>query len=157
MLINTITPVKFPERLIYKNVAKDTYYMISTKTFAALGELKVKTTLLSDTSYYRDIKTPALSLYIRDLKAYIKRTGVGSDFIKFCKNLSKQENCNGRVHVLAYNANHPGKPPHKFYRKAGFAANNSDETKIIDSAIKNNTSVPADMCLGTPMYLEKFE
>lgn len=157
MLINTITPVKFPERLIYKNTVKDTYYMLSTKTLEPLGELKADVMLLRDKSYYRDIKTPTLSLYIKDLKAYIKRTGVGSDFIKFCKSLSRQEGAKGRVHVLAYNTDHPGKPPHKFYRKAGFAANNQDETKIIDSTIKNNTSIPADMCLGTPMYLEKFE
>lgn len=128
--------------------------MYSLSEGRQLGIMKATPMLLKEgNSFYRN-KTPILSMYINDLKAFAKRSKVGSDFIKFAKNLSRQENCEGRVHLLAYNTDNPGKPPHTFYRKMGFATTSPSENKILDDAIKNNTSIPADMCLGTTMFLK---
>lgn len=144
-----------PERLIYGS--GKTYNMASTKTGHYLARLKVTPMELKENSFYRN-EQPIKSLYINDLNVcgFTRRNNVGTDFVNFAKILSRKKNCEGRLHLLAYNYDNPGKAPHKFWRKLGFASVYPEENKILDFIIENNLLVPPNMCQGTMMFLEKW-
>lgn len=145
---------KIPSRLIYKFSSKNQYNMFSPKTGDVLGYMQAN--IVDSTKDFYSISQPAKSLYINKLKSYVKHKKVGTDFINFAKYLSKKEGGEGRIHLIAYNADKISEPPHKFYRKLGFSCNSLDDTKIIDEAIKNNEDLPVDMFYGTCMHLEKY-
>ncbi len=153
--IAPLKPVKIPERIIYGNGSN--FKMADTRTGDYLGRMKAVPMLLKTSPFYKN-KKPIMSLYINDLwiMPFARRKKAGSDFVKFAKYLSRKNNCEGRVYTLAYNYDNPGKAPHKFWRKMGFATSSPEENKILDFVIENNIEVPPDMCQGTVMFLEKY-
>jgi len=155
LLFPPIKPVKIPERLIYGNGTK--FNIADTITGNNLGRMKVTAMLLKENPFYKN-KTPILSLYINDLhiEPFARKNKAGTDFVKFAKHLSREKSCEGRVYTLAYNYDNPGKAPHKFWRKMGFATTSPEENKTLDFIIDNNIPVPPDMCQGTTMFLEKI-
>ena len=119
-----------------------------------IGKIKITPTELKKSKFYQNDK-PIKSLYINDLwiVPFFRKKNAGSDFIKFAKHLSKKNGCEGRIYTLAYNYDNPGKAPHKFWRKQGFASASQKENQILDFIIENNIEVPPDMCQGTMMYI----
>lgn len=150
-----VKPVKIPARLIYGNGLK--FNMADTRSGKYLGKMKVTPMTLVNNPFYKN-SNPIKSLYINDLWIipFARRNNAGAEFVKFAKYLSKKNNCEGRIYTLAYNYENPGTPPHKFWRKMGFASTSKEENHILDEAIKNHTSIPPDMCMGTTMFLEKI-
>ena len=150
-----LKPIKIPDRLIYSNGSR--FNMADTRTGSYLGKMKITPMQLINNPFYKN-KEPVKSLYINDLwiMPFARRNNAGAEFVKFAKYLSKKNNCEGRVYTLAYNYDNPGSPPHKFCRKMGFATTSKEENRILDEAIKNDTPIPADMCMGTTMFLEKY-
>lgn len=142
-----------PKRLIYPEF--DTYTMFSTDSFQVLGRMRANPMKMVDNSFYRRIPKNTLSLYINQLDAFVKNSKVGTDFINFAKRLSHQKNCEGRVHVIAYNVDCPKQPPHKFYKKMGFVARSPMDDSYLEDAVKNNTNIPIHMYYGTPMTLKQ--
>ena len=154
LLYPPIKTVKnIPKRLIYPKI--DTYTMFSTDSFQVLGRMRANPMKMVDNSFYRRIPKYTMSLYINQLDAFVKNSKVGTDFINFAKRLSHQKNCSGRVHVIAYNADKPSQPPHKFYKKMGFAANSPMEDSLLEEAVQNNTDIPINMHYGTSMFLKQ--
>lgn len=162
MNIRKLTPfipplksAKIPDRFIFNNGNK--YYMFDTKSGEKLARLKVTPMLLKDDSFYRNSE-PVNSLYINDLRvsSFARKQGIGSEFAKFVKILSKKLGCKGRVHLVAYNHENPGNAPHKFWKKQGFAATSPEQNSTLDFVLEYDLPVPADMCQGTPMFLENF-
>ncbi len=155
MFIGAVKALKqIPPRLIYRFSSMDKFNMFSTKTGELLGHMQANVVPLTKDFY--PITKPTKSLYLNKLEAYKKGQKIGTDFIKFGKYLSKTEGGEGRIHLIAYNAEKISEPPHKFYRKLGFACHKPEDTKIIDEAIKNNQPLPIKMFYGTCMFLEKF-
>lgn len=154
MLINSTRLLKIPPRLIYEFSSGNKYNMFSTKTGELLGYMEANVAPLTREFY--PLSKPAKSLYINKLEAYKKGEKVGTEFINFAKFLSKRDGGEGRIHLIAYNADKISYPPHKFYRKLGFTCQKAEETKAIDYAIKNNEEIPIKMLYGTCMYLEKY-
>ncbi len=156
MVIGPLKLLKLPARLIYKAGTKNVKYnMFSTKTGEHLGYMRAETFTLNTKDFY-PVEKPTKSLYINKLEAFKKREGVGTDFINFAKHLSKESGAEGRIHLIAYNADSIANPPQKFYRKLGFTCKKPEDNKAIDDAIKNNTLLPFRLNFGSIMYLEKF-
>ena len=155
MFIPPLKPVKIPERLIYC-APKNNYRMFSTKNGSYLGVMKATVCELVDDSFYKDA-VHSKSLYINSLKVFpfARRQGIGSELLKFAEKLSLRNNAEGRVHLIAYNADNPAQAPQIFYRKYGFSTTSAAENKMIDEAIENNTPVPAFLTQGSCMFLEK--
>lgn len=150
MFIGAVKALKqIPSRLIYRFSSMDKFNMFSTKTGELLGHMQAN---ILPYPYEKGVK----SLYLNKLEAYKKREKVGTDFINFAKILSKKEGGEGRIHLIAYNAEKISEPPHKFYRKLGFVCPDAEETKLIDEAIKNDEEIPIRMLYGSFMYLEKY-
>lgn len=83
------------------------------------------------------------TLFIDGLEVYKKRCGYGTKFLNIAKKLSKENNCGGRLALVADRTPlDPMKPPHIFYRKYGFGTDNSSMLEFLDRCIKRGTSVP---------------
>lgn len=151
LLFPPIKPAKFPNRVIYGNGTK--FKMAETQTGQYLGKMKVTPMVMRNNAFYKN-KEPIRALCINDLQIqpFARRKNAGSDFVKFAKYLSREKNCGGRVYTVAYN---PEIPPHKFWRKMGFATTSQDENKTLDFIIEYNLPVPPDMSQGSVMFLEK--
>uniref|UniRef100_UPI0040269BC1 hypothetical protein n=1 Tax=Candidatus Scatousia sp. TaxID=3085663 RepID=UPI0040269BC1 len=143
--------IKIPDRLIYGNGSA--YRLADVTTGTYLGKMNVATMTLTNNPYYKNDK-PVKSLYISNLwiKPFARLKNAGSDFVKFAKHLSYKNDCNGRIHLVAYNYEHPGVAPHKFWRKMGFETSKPDENKILDFVIENDLPVPPYMTQGTTMF-----
>lgn len=156
MIIGALKTIKkIPQRLIYSAPDLSKHNMFSTQNGKVLGFMQTTPVELKTKDFY-PINAPVKSLYINKIEAFVKNNKVGSDFINFAKNLSKKEGAQGRLHVIAYNADDLTKPPQIFYRKLGFACSKQKETEIIDDAIRYNIPLPIHMRYGSCMYLEKF-
>lgn len=155
MIINTIKPHKIPERLIYTK--GDTSQIFSTKTGIVLGKINTEITTLRDKSFYPNHKG-FTSLYIRNLhvKPAFRNSGVGTQLTQFAQYLSKKQGAEGRIHLIAYNPDHPADAPHKFYRKRGFVTTSKKHNELIDFAIEQNIPIPPFLTQGIPMYLKNY-
>lgn len=155
MLITQIKPHKIPERLIY--TAGDTSRIFSTKTGDILGHIKTEKRLLKDKDFYPNYQG-AESLYIKHLEVIQckRRQGIGTALMQFAQHLSKKQGAEGRLHCIAWNTEHPGQPPHKFYRKIGFTCANESSNKSIDFSIKHDIPIHPSLTQGTPMFLKNF-
>ena len=139
---------KIPERLLYDAMGEKR--MFSTKTgdfmgyikFHSIGEIKTK-----NSETYK-------SMYINDIFVVdnYRKQGVGKSLINLAKIASKERGANGNLHVVAYSIDHPGNPPHKFYRKLNFTTGLKEHDDLIDEAIKNNEPIPAIFTQGTTMF-----
>lgn len=108
------------------------FRMFDTKSGKLLGEMDVKPCKpLTSVSF--DLKTP--SLYINYLRAFQKQAGVGTDFIKFAHNISKQAGCEGHLHLHAAKLSSEQTYPHVFYRKQGFKTQSKLTNLILDFCI----------------------
>ena len=156
MIINSIKPHIIPDRLIY--TSGDTSKIFSTKTGLQLGYIKTQKRLLTDKDFYPNHQGLD-SLYIKYLEVFTfaRRQGVGSELIKFAKHISRKIGAQGRLHCIAWNFEHPGNPPHKFYRANGFTTTNPKTNEAIDFAIKHDIPIHPRLTQGTPMYLKDFE
>ena len=155
MIVNSIKPHKIPERLIYTN--KGISKIFSTKTGMQLGYIKTQKTQIKSDDFYPNYQG-AESLYIKYLEVipFARRQGIGTELIKFAKHLSRKNGAEGRIHCIAWNFEHPGDAPHKFYKKQGFTTTDKKTNEAIDFAIKHDIPIPPRLTQGTPMYLEKF-
>lgn len=150
MNFTPIKPIKLPNRLIY--TAGKEHHIFSTKNGDVLGCIKFNSIRDFGNKFGEDMNNK--SLYINDLfvcKRH-RRKGVGSNLIKFAQNISMRNGANGNLHLVAYNIEHPGQPPHKFYRKLNFTTGSKEYDAIIDDAIKNNEPIPAMFTQGTDMF-----
>lgn len=152
LLFPPLKPVKFPERVIYGNGSK--FKMADTKTGKYLGKMKVTPMVLNNNAFYKN-KEPINALCINNLwvPMNVRNKKAGTAFVNFAKHLSRGKNCDGRVYTIAYN---PDNPPHKFWRKMGFATTSPQENQTLDFIIEYNLPVPPDLNQGVAMFLEKY-
>lgn len=124
-----------PERLIYEHKNKESlgWYTMFDKV-EVIGWMRGKVEHINNSDYYpmKDYDT----FFIHRLNADTYGMKVGSDFIKFAKQLSLKKGCEGRVCLVSANSK---RPPHIFYRKMGFDCQDSEKMKILDNAITQFT------------------
>jgi len=128
----------FPERLIYehKNQGYSSWYTMFDR-IDVVGWMKGSVMHISKSDFYPENNYD--TFFIQRLKADTYYMNVGSDFIKFAKNLSIKNGCNGRVCLVSTNRK---RPPHIFYRKKGFDCQDKEKIQILDNTIKNFTPKP---------------
>lgn len=129
-----------PEILIYSkkmNNNTSAYRMFNIKTGDILGDLVV-----TPKDFYKfNFETPAIrSLEILYLKIFERNKKYGTKFLNFAKIISKQQNCNGNLHLISSNCYDKKNPPHIFYRKYGFDSRSIDKLNQIDKAILSNNT-----------------
>ncbi len=157
MLVAPLKPQKIPDHLIYK-AGKDTYRMFSVQSGKMLGIMKASAfDFYGAGSGNNSLLYKSLYIRLLEVAPFARCKGIGTELIKFAQKLSFRNECNGRIHLVAYNAENPGKAPHKFYRKLGFSTTSKEENRLIDEAIKNNTPIPAMLTQGSVMFLENFK
>ncbi len=124
-----------PDRFIYRhrNPQARGWFTMFDKT-DELGWMNGEVMHISSSDFYPMKDYDAF--YIHRLKAATFGKKVGTDFIKFAKNLSVKNGCEGRICLAAANSR---RPPHIFYRKMGFDCQDSRKMEILDNAIANFT------------------
>jgi len=116
------------EVFFYKKTPVSFFMFDPQKSSRPVGEMYGYTTI-------HELKP---SFYIPSLIVYKKRQGYGTKFINLAKQLSKKE-ADGSIYLFATtNCLDPHNPPHQFYRKQGFSANDKKMLKRIDKANKKN-------------------
>ena len=120
-----------PKRLVYasvkKNFCSEDNYAFGKSNFYNMIDLETKELVGQMITTNSTINNKP-SLYIDYLKSYSKNANVGSDFIEFAENISKNSVNQGRIHLLATKLRDETCYPHLFYRKKGFKT---------DSILKN--------------------
>ena len=127
-----LPPIKqfnqLPELLIYNRPNTYLYKMSTTFMPRLVGEMR---------AYPGENKE---FLWIDLLHITQKRVGFGTKFLDFARHLSRQIGCGGNIRLQAGTTVYdPTRPPHEFYRKYGFGADNKKVLRKIDRAISSNT------------------
>lgn len=154
MIFSPCKPISVPKRLIYSSGGQS--HMFSTQSGEILGYIKYKS-IRDFGDKFKD-NAGSKSLYVNDLfvPESCRGQGVGRALINNAKRASMKNGADGNLHLVAYNVDHPGKPPHKFYRKLGFTTGVKEYDAIIDEAIKNNEPIPAMFTQGTDMFFRNI-
>lgn len=116
-----------PDYLIHRSVVRyydypiDNYTMFSTKK----SEAGAKTIMRCIPEHIKRDGKVVPSLYVAYLWSRKSGLGMGTKMLNFAKNLSKQCDCDGRIHLYADNSMDIMRVPHPFYYKYGFRAEDS--------------------------------
>ena len=133
--------MKLPEILIYNPYGTNLYTMISTKEKKFLGRMIIHSNI------NHQIEIDELTIFSR------RRQGYGTKFLDFAKNLSRQYGYNGHMVLNASSTPYdPQNPPHIFYRKYGFTADNQKMIRKIDKCIKKGKQLDAYQTPALIMY-----
>lgn len=148
--------VNIPDKLIFNK--GDRYNMFSLSSKKLIGTMKAAPEYVSNDDFYPGQKECYKSFSIDLLDSYPPRQGTGTLFIRFAKFLSKKFNCEGRIHVFAWNVHNHKKTSAVFYRKQGFSSVETAKLIKVDEAIKKNIDVSPEDCEEICMYfpLDKY-
>lgn len=140
ILIYKKTNVPLEYTFPHKIVMNDLYNMADTKSGKFVGHMygHVKKNYVNDEIY--PLVKQCDTFYIDELqiKDGCKRKGYGSEFIKLAQAESKNQNCNGRVTLVASSFYDVYNPSHIFYRKQGFKTVYEEINKNIDECISSH-------------------
>lgn len=136
-------PIKYqskpmPDYLIHRSVVKyydfpiDNFIMFPTKK----SEENAVTYMRCIPEYVRCNGELVHSLYIAFLRSRVSGLGMGTKMLKFAKVLSKQWDCDGRIHLMADNSMDTMRVPHPFYYKCGLRAKDPNVNKRLKRFIK---------------------
>lgn len=131
-------PKPMPDYLIHRSVVMyegfpvDTFTMFSTKN----SEARAKTVMRCIPEHIKRDGKVVPSLYIAFLFSRISGLGMGTKMLNFAKNLSKQWDCDGRIHLYADNSMNIMRVPHPFYYKNGLRAKETKVNKRLARFIK---------------------
>ena len=143
MLLNTRPVKQIPNILIYNTPHTPIYKMITTFMPRTVGEMIA----------YPKTKNKKKFLWIQHLLIFQKRSGFGTRFLNFAKNLSSEMGCNGDIRLKAAATIYDSiTPPHEFYRKAGFGSDNRKILRRIDWVIKHNIHLNPELAPAIEMY-----
>lgn len=133
-----ISPIKRNTELLFYNQPNTKNYKVFSIKKGMIGEFTVE----------KRNELFINHLYIEPDK---RRQGYGAKILDFISGLSKKEGLNGKMRVLASLLdNEKEKPPHIFYRKYGFTANDKQALSEIDKHIFNKKQLPQ---LFKPLYM----
>ena len=144
---------KIPDRLIYehKNTESRGWFTMFDKV-DVIGWMKGEVMHIIKPDFYPMENYD--TYFIHRLRADTYGMNVGSDFIKFAKNLSVKNGCEGRVCLVAANSK---RPPHIFYRKMGFDCQDTEKMELLDKVIENAASKPEPHTkIKTPQICEHW-
>lgn len=131
-------PKPMPDYLIHRSVTRyydypiDNYIMFSTKK----SESDAKTIMRCIPEFIKKDGKVVPSLYIAYLWSRKSGLGMGTKMLNFAKNLSKQWDCDGRIHLLADNSMDIMRVPHPFYYRNGLRAEDSKVNNRLARFIK---------------------
>ena len=106
-------------KIFQKAKTVDHFIMLDTKEKEVVGYMTTRVTKnINHHEVYPYVKD-CDSLYIEELFIYQnqRQKGNGSRFIKLAQTESKNQNCKGRIHLIASPMFDLINPPHIFYRK----------------------------------------
>lgn len=138
---------QMPKRLIYNPGNSYYYNLFDCTSKKHVGEMVAYPKDCFETECYKDIKN-GKTYHIATLRAFEEHKGYGSDLINFAKHKSYDNDCEGRVSLIAYNF---GVSPHTFYKKMGFVSNIPILNKFLDKCIRRN--ITHEFLDAVEMYL----
>lgn len=123
-----------------KTIKADLFTMIDTKTKECVGHMytQVCRNINHDDVYPFVKNCDSLCIEELQIKEPLRRKGYGSEFIKLAQTESREQNCKGRVHLVATSSYDPENPSFIFYRKKGFTTSEPDINDMLDKSIKQN-------------------
>jgi hypothetical protein len=144
--------VSVPDRLIYK--AGDLYRMCSIKSGKILGTMTARPSFITQSHIYPKMKD-VWAYYVAGLSANVKEQGVGKDFEKFLRKLSKNdERCEGRIFLRAFNnIDSSHRASSTWWYARGYRGCNKDANADLERVIRKQKTKYGSWYMDMDMYL----
>lgn len=137
--------MRIPDVLIYNKRGTDLYKMVTPDEHKLLGRMIARPTV------NRELEILELVIFNN------RRKGLGTKFLDYAKKLSEQYGYEGHMVLNASTTSYdPHNPPHIFYRKYGFTANDKKMIKKIDKCIKKGKQLNYVLTPNLIMYYPDY-